>query len=247
MAERIENVLGNELAGPAGQQLAARGMRRKKIAKQKILPKKNQGLRELNYQGPAYLESPEEQNQAGQELRKNRTLDMLGNFGLRGGGQKESIQDKQKEWERQAEDAYKRIESLKSTRGRVKEGVKVGFEARGAIAEKRFTGGIFIVTLLLSLFKDFSDILDLGTLGTIINIPVTIALFITFWGMGQTIRKFVIKRFIGAIILEFIPFLNIIPLYTILTLWMRIKSDNDKAKEDNQRKEEERQIKNQIE
>lgn len=247
MAEEVQKLFGDSLPGPASERLMTRAVKVEKRKQNIASPKRIQ--RPVGYDYPELateIESRDDQNQAAEELRKNKTLDMLNTFGFVFKNQeKEKKKQAQTEGKKQSERAYKRVENLGSTKGRIKESAKIGLEARGAISEKRFTGEIFIVTLLLSLFKDFSDVLDLGTLGTVINLPVTIALFITFWGLGNRIRKLVIRRFIGAIILETIPFLNIVPVYTILTLWMRIKSDSDEEKAKRQEEEKERQTKNQ--
>lgn len=113
----------------------------------------------------------------------------------------------------------------KSPLGEVWEGVKIGFELRREMAEKGMTAGVFFTILLLSVLKDFGDLVSLGTTGWLVNIAISTALFIVFFMQRSFIKRFLIKRFIFPVIIEFIPFLDFFPTYTIMAILLKLKLD----------------------
>lgn len=113
----------------------------------------------------------------------------------------------------------------KNQAGAAKQGLVMGVQMRQAIKQGDFSGGNFITVLLLSVLKDFVDIVAIGTIGVLINIPITIFLFIVFFMQLSVIKKYLLKRFIWPMIIEFIPFLSIFPAYTISTIWLKMKID----------------------
>lgn len=102
-----------------------------------------------------------------------------------------------------------------------KEAIKFGF----AIRKEGWTTENFFVVLLLSVLKDFYDFIDLGTLGPILNIFVSIVLFIVLFNTGGKIRSRLFKFFFGAIIIEFIPWLSVFPFYILSTIFAKIHMD----------------------
>ncbi len=103
--------------------------------------------------------------------------------------------------------------------------IKLGLRIRKAISDGKFEGGNFYTVLILSVLKDFIDIASFGIYGTLFNIPIIIFLFIVFFLQLSTIKKFILKRYIWPSIVEYIPFINTFPSYTISTLWLKVKVD----------------------
>ena len=109
--------------------------------------------------------------------------------------------------------------------GAAMRGFSLGMNLRQQAADGRFDGGAFYTVLFLSAIKDFVDLVTLGTIGTLINIFVTFALIIFFLGKRSILRRLLIRFFIGPMIVEMIPFLNIFPTYTIATIMFKLKAD----------------------
>lgn len=66
----------------------------------------------------------------------------------------------------------------------------------------------------LALIKDISDIYSVGLLGTFTNIIAMLVIRLWLFGKVGFIQKYLYKRFIFALILEFIPFINVIPQWS---------------------------------
>jgi len=83
---------------------------------------------------------------------------------------------------------------------------------------------LFAASLFLAAVKDLIDFLSLGTLGTIINIFVTGAFTIILLMRGSKLNKSkALARYVVAAIIEFIPFLNFMPTWTISVLWEKLE------------------------
>jgi hypothetical protein len=83
---------------------------------------------------------------------------------------------------------------------------------------------LFAASLFLAGVKDLIDFLSLGTLGTIINIFVTGAFTIILLMRGSKLNKSkALARYVVAAIIEFIPFLNFMPTWTISVLWEKLE------------------------
>ncbi len=92
-------------------------------------------------------------------------------------------------------------------------------------ANVRLDGGVFYGLLLLSAVKDASDFFTLGTGGTFINIATVMAYAMIIISQPVAARRLIFKRNVGPAILEFIPFVSGLPLYTISIIYMKIKMD----------------------
>lgn len=110
-------------------------------------------------------------------------------------------------------------------------GAKLGLELRRTVDESRFEGIPFLIILLMAVTKDFiidpiSDAGTLGILGALVNILINVVFFIFFFGKGAFLRKLAI-RMIAPITIEYIPYLSMLPTYTLLILWMRYKINDE--------------------
>lgn len=90
-------------------------------------------------------------------------------------------------------------------------------------------GGLTFYALLgLSVVKDIVDFIGLGVAGTIVNIVVVclFVLIILVQGAGA-LRDFIKKRkyilMLGAVA-EFIPFVELLPVWTLAVLWARMET-----------------------
>ncbi len=83
---------------------------------------------------------------------------------------------------------------------------------------------LFAASLFLAGIKDLLDFLSLGTLGTFINIFISGAFAIILLMRGSKLNKSkTLVRYIAAAIIEFIPFLNFIPTWTLSVLWEKLE------------------------
>jgi hypothetical protein len=71
---------------------------------------------------------------------------------------------------------------------------------------------------ICALIKDLLDIASLGLLGTFFNIILWIIITKYLWGKIGFIKKWMYRRYIFTRILEFIPWINMIPQNTIFVL-----------------------------
>ncbi len=117
----------------------------------------------------------------------------------------------------------------------VKKGIQLGKYLRKRIDETRFDGGSFFAVLILSLIKDFSDVITFGVSSFVTTFVITPALIIIFlMRKGNIFKRYLKKKLIFAPIIKLIPFINIYPAYTILTLNLKLKMNKKvrKLKED---------------
>lgn len=75
-----------------------------------------------------------------------------------------------------------------------------------------------IFTFFCALLKDFIDIASLGILGIFTNIIIWIVISVYLWGKVGFVKKLLYRRIIFVIILEFIPFINMIPQWSVFVL-----------------------------
>jgi hypothetical protein len=112
--------------------------------------------------------------------------------------------------------------------------------------EEGFDGPIFYIILILSMFKDGLDwvniLLSAGSgglfyvMGTfllwIASIITSIFLVMFFWIKFRTGRMFtkMIKAFIWPTVMELIPFVRLFPFYTIMTVLLKLKESRKTKK-----------------
>jgi len=75
-----------------------------------------------------------------------------------------------------------------------------------------------VMVLTLAVLKDFFDLVSLGLLGILTNIIVWIAIRIYLLKKVGFIKRWLYKKYIFTIILEFIPFVSMIPQWTFFVL-----------------------------
>jgi len=75
-----------------------------------------------------------------------------------------------------------------------------------------------VMTFCFALLKDFIDIVSLGIIGTIVNILAWIVISFYLFRKVSFIKRYLYRKFIFTLILEFIPFINMIPQWTIFVL-----------------------------
>lgn len=110
----------------------------------------------------------------------------------------------------------------------ITEGLKTGGRLRATSNRTGFKGSSFAIILLLSIAKDFLDIVTVGLFGTIINIFISVILFSFFFLRSSLFSRIFIRIFVWPIIIEFIPFGNIFPSYTLAALLLRSKMNKKK-------------------
>ncbi len=110
----------------------------------------------------------------------------------------------------------------------IKAGIELGMTLRQEIEDTNFSGGVFWTVLLLSIVKDAWDLIvgwaDLGLSGTLINVVITVALFITFFFKINFFEK-MFWRIVWAMGAEFIPLLDLFPSYVISTILLKYHSE----------------------
>lgn len=79
------------------------------------------------------------------------------------------------------------------------------------------------IIFALALAKDIGDWLSLGVGGTILNIIVVPIMFIYLRGKMGYVKKWVYRRYIFTMIIEFIPFINWIPQNAIFVVRAHLK------------------------
>ncbi|MDA3840464.1 MAG: hypothetical protein PF572_05205 [Patescibacteria group bacterium] len=124
---------------------------------------------------------------------------------------------------------------LFSKKEALKWGIKMGFHLRSKITETRFDGASFFTVLTISIIKDFSDFATGGLASYITTWIITPIIFLVFFmRKGNFIKRLAMKRFIFAPIVELIPFINIFPTYTLLTIMLKLRMNKKvtKLKED---------------
>ena len=78
-----------------------------------------------------------------------------------------------------------------------------------------FPTGVFLVALAKDSIDIFSVLFTFGLLGTIVNIFAWIILRIWLMGKVSFIKQRLYRKFIGRVVWEFVPLLNIVPWWTI--------------------------------
>lgn len=98
--------------------------------------------------------------------------------------------------------------------------------------QKKSTNSVFFgIALSLSIIKDIIDALSLGILGTIINIIVIGLIIIVAIYSGQSVKEILNKRKLvigSSAVIEFIPFVSILPVWTISIIWMWLEDRKGK-------------------
>jgi hypothetical protein len=129
----------------------------------------------------------------------------------------------------------------------VKSGLQLGFDLRHQIDATNFDAGTFYTVLLISIIKDILDCLSLGVGGTIFNIAVTVALMIIFFMRGSWFKRYLVKRFLWPIIIsvfiEFIPFVDFFPTYSLMAIFLKLKMDKERKQLGQQLEEVEKDLK----
>ncbi len=97
---------------------------------------------------------------------------------------------------------------------------------RKKIKKERFDGLTYYSALILALTKDLIDVLSLGSIGTIMAFIVNPLLTIILWRAGSSKAEGMLKRMVLINTFEFIPFVNILPWWTIMIIKMKIDRDN---------------------
>jgi hypothetical protein len=75
-----------------------------------------------------------------------------------------------------------------------------------------------IMVFILAVLKDFTDLLSFGLLGVLTNIIAWIAIRMYLFRKVGFIKRWLYKRYVFTLILEFIPFISMIPQWTIFVL-----------------------------
>lgn len=91
-----------------------------------------------------------------------------------------------------------------------------------AKTERPEKSGFPFLTVFLAVFKDISDIpgelLTFGLWGTVTNIVAAVVIFFYLNGRVGFIKRRLYRKYIFAMIIEFIPFLNWIPQSTFFVI-----------------------------
>ena len=85
----------------------------------------------------------------------------------------------------------------------------------------------FTLCLGLSVLKDLVDILGVGWVGVVVNIIVYPSMFLLLFASGMGMKEFLKKRkvvILAAPLLEFIPFLSILPIWTLTIIYAKFQS-----------------------
>lgn len=75
-----------------------------------------------------------------------------------------------------------------------------------------------IITLTFAISKDFIDLVSLGLLGTFTNIIAWLVIRFYLLGKMGFMKRYLYKKYIFTLILEYLPFVNMIPQWTIFVL-----------------------------
>lgn len=75
-----------------------------------------------------------------------------------------------------------------------------------------------VLTFGFALIKDFVDIVSLGTLGIFLNIIAWIVIRMYLFKKMGFMKRYLYKKYIFTLILEYIPFISMIPQWTIFVL-----------------------------
>jgi hypothetical protein len=68
----------------------------------------------------------------------------------------------------------------------------------------------------------------------LINVVVSVLLFIVFFRQTSWLKRFLFKRYVWAWIIEFIPIINYFPTYTFMTIFLKLKINKQNKKREKQ-------------
>ena len=161
------------------------------------------------------LAGPAQEKYAEREMRQRKQGELSVESELKPG----SIQ--------KVDETFQKIIKERSIFEAIKQGTILGEHLRREIADGKFDA--FIAVLILSLFKDIFDGITLGTIGSLLNIAISITLFIVFFLRKSRFKRWLIKKFVWRyiiiVIIEFIPGINIFPAYTVSAILLKLKVD----------------------
>ncbi len=78
---------------------------------------------------------------------------------------------------------------------------------------------------MLAVTKDIVDWVGLGVAGTIVNIIVAPIMFLYLRGKVGYVQKWIYRKYVFTMILEFIPFINLIPQNAIFVIRAHLKEN----------------------
>lgn len=117
----------------------------------------------------------------------------------------------------------------------IKAGVQIGQKLFKEMQDGKSSALFFSV--LLAVLVDFIDFLIIGqvpVVGTAIKLIATISLTVILWNVGGFIKWKVRFLLWGGTVLEIIPLVATLPIYTLSIIWayFRIKKKAEEAEED---------------
>jgi len=130
------------------------------------------------------------------------------------------IQDKDKGTKDPVKGVKQRWAKLKAAQRKLKKPSKA--DVKQLVSS--VTSPVFMLTLGLAFIKDLIDFFSLGWIGTIVNVGVTTAFVAILLFQGSSMKKMK-KRWIrygAAALVEFIPFVSILPFWSISVIWDKL-------------------------
>ena len=94
------------------------------------------------------------------------------------------------------------------------------------IRKERFDGLAFYSALMLALFNDLVDLLTLGAAGPFLSVTVDPILWVILWMNGSSKIETRLKRMTITTLLEVIPILSLLPIWTGVIIYIKITQDN---------------------
>lgn len=179
-------------------------------------------------------EGEEDQQQEQQEEQKKREHQWANNLRReqqkerRNPPQKSSDGQKNQEMPKELKDIAKQheMDSSNLPKSAQQLGEHIGEHLRQKIMQGSFTS--FIIAMCLAALKDVWDLtifVDLGFLAMMMNIIVTAALIRLTWFQGIWLKRLIVRKLLGRIIIvliaELIPGVNLFPAYTIGVLMIK--------------------------
>lgn len=124
------------------------------------------------------------------------------------------------------------------------EGIRLAYILRTDIAKDNFDGITFIFVLTISIFKDF--VIDVPSVATetatvglaaiittsikaVIGFAISGFLFFFYFGRSSWTKRWLLKRLLGTIVIEIAPWLSLIPSYTLMAIFLKLKIDKKNA------------------
>ena len=101
--------------------------------------------------------------------------------------------------------------------------------------KKKLTGAIFYIMLGLTLIKDGADVAlnltgVLSVLTTVISVAISFIVLFYLMVSGVSLRSRKLAIYLGSVIIEAIPFLNVLPMATITLYAIRLIEHSEYAK-----------------